>query len=111
MSAVTECVRFFEPVRELIANNYTAVGILEEFNSTLHLFNRALGIPGMDWPEYSHTYGERNSMAAKYEEEKEQVLKAAESDPRIKSSLRLDLLLYAYASSIHQEQLLRYGLV
>lgn len=39
------------PAQNLLASKYKAVGILEEFNTTLHLFNRALELPNYDWLE------------------------------------------------------------
>lgn len=32
-------------------SKYKAVGVLENFNTTLHLFNRALALPNYDWLE------------------------------------------------------------
>lgn len=34
------------PVCERLLNDYAAVGLLENFNATMHLFNRALDLPG-----------------------------------------------------------------
>lgn len=33
-------------VCEHLQNDYAAVGLLENFNATMHLFNRALELPG-----------------------------------------------------------------
>lgn len=96
-------------MKELITNNYAAVGILENFNSTLHLLNRALGIPAMDWPRAFSRNGVRNSRRSD-DAEKEKVMEAAASDTRVQSFIRLDIMLYDYALRIHQEQLLDYGL-
>lgn len=42
-------------------NKYKAVGVLENFNSTLHLFNRALSLPNYDWLE-EFDRGERRTI-------------------------------------------------
>lgn len=35
-----------KPACERLQNHYAAVGLLESYNATMHLFNRALELPG-----------------------------------------------------------------
>ena len=36
-------------IKNLIREKFAAVGIVEEFNTTISLFDTALQIPGLDW--------------------------------------------------------------
>lgn len=36
-----------KPVSERVQNDYAAVELLKNFNATMHLFNRALELPGV----------------------------------------------------------------
>lgn len=61
------------PTLDLLRNNYTAVGILEEFDDTLELFDRALGMMDLDWRKMFHMHGIQNSDYT-YKRGKEELL-------------------------------------
>lgn len=97
-------VQFLAPAQELLRTQYKAVGILENFNSTMHLFNRALEMPGMDWPAAFVRQGVANKDKASAAEE-HAALELARTDSSIKQFLLLDLLLYEQAVDVHKQQL------
>lgn len=95
--------------QDLLRNEYAAVGILEEFNTTMALFDSVLDIPGLGWAEIFERKGvvnkNTNSVSAK-----DKALVAAHRDDRIKYFLRLDIQLYEYAVGLFHEQLASAGL-
>lgn len=99
-----------DPVQELLSNHYAAVGILERYNSTLHLFNVALEMPGVDWPSAFDEYGVVNKDKL-FHNDIEQAIDKVMTDATIKRYLHLDLLLYEHAVAVHTRQLEEYGLV
>lgn len=101
--------KYLEPAQAVLSNKYAAVGILEQYNSTLHLFDRALDFPDLDWSETFQEYGVKNNLRANKIAEHE-ALKIAWTDLKIKKYLRLDLLLYEHAVATHKQQLAEYGL-
>lgn len=100
---------FLGPVQDLLRNNYNAVGILEEFNTTLSLFDAALGIPGLDWHREFERVGLEN-VAYGFEEEKRKVLDEAWTNLEVKRYMRLDLLLYEHAVDVSRHQTKLYGI-
>ncbi|CAN0030073.1 unnamed protein product [Ectocarpus sp. 6 AP-2014] len=98
-----------QPVQELLTNEYAAVGVLEQWETSLLLFNEALGMPGFDWPEAFGSIGKKNSDGTFHNEEAEMLLRSW-TDPRLRRYLSLDLLLYDYAVSVHNQQVDKYGL-
>lgn len=52
--------QYLRPVEDLLKHKYAAVGILEELDTTLALFNATLGMPGLDWPKAFQAMGTRN---------------------------------------------------
>lgn len=96
------------PVQDLLSG-YAAVGILEEWESTLSLFNAALGIPGMDWHEKFEQSGKAN-VDARFEGEKQEAVQDALVDAEIKKYLRLDLLLYKHALDVFRGQKQLHGI-
>lgn len=97
-----------EPAKALLREQYAAIGILEEFNTTLHLFDRVLDMPGLDWPGAFGQHGIVNKNS-KFESERENELGSAWQDDRIKHYLRLDIELYDYAVRLFHEQVSSVG--
>lgn len=98
-----------EPAKALLRDEYTAVGILEEFNTTLHLFDSVLAMPGLDWISFGRQrivnknkkFGRAETAAA---------LEAAWNDERIKHFLRLDIELYEHAVRVFHDQATQAGM-
>ena len=82
---------------------------MEDFNTTLSLFNAALGMPGMDWHHEFEDYGEQNVLS-RMKQEKADTLEKAWTDPELKRYMRLDLLLYEHAVDVFHQQARSYGL-
>lgn len=101
--------RLMGPAKDLLRNGYAAVGILEEFNTTLSLFNSALNMPGVDWVREFGFAGKEN-VDVRFQQEKKQALAEAWTSSEIRSYLRLDLLLYEHAVDVFHQQATLYGL-
>lgn len=97
------------PVQRLLRDKYTAVGILENFNMTARLFNRALDVPDFDWVKAKNVVGNKKVDLVSGDEERE-VLQDTWEDTDIKKFIALDLLLYEQAVSVHLRQLEHYRL-
>lgn len=95
--------------QDLLRDEYVAVGILEEFNATMTLFDRVLGMPKLGWGKYFDLKGVANKNKD-FASVKDKALEAAHGDERIKYFLRLDIELYDYAVRLFHEQLARAGL-
>ncbi|CAM9480444.1 unnamed protein product [Ascophyllum nodosum] len=98
-----------QPVQDLLRDRYAAVGILENFNKTLSLFDATLEMPGMNWPRFYGSLGKIN-VDMKFRVEKHEALKEAWTDSDIKKYLRLDLLLYEHAVDVFHRQALFHGI-
>ena len=92
-----------------MSNGYAAVGILEEWNTTLSLFDRALGMPDMDW-QHDFQQDGRQNVDVSFQELRAETLEKAWTDPELKRYLRLDLLLYEHAVAVFRKQARSYGL-
>lgn len=101
--------KFLQPTRQILSTNYAAVGILEDFDMSLRLFDRALEMPGLAWPRMYKKLGSVNIDKHK-EQEKKNVLREAWVNSEIKEFLSLDLLLYEHAVAVHASQVAEYGL-
>ena len=97
-----------QPVQDVLRDKYT-VGILEEFNTTLSLFNAALEVPDVDWHEKYANEGIRNKDT-RYFEEEAAALEEAWTNSEIKKYMRLDLILYEHAVDVFHQQARAYGL-
>ena len=97
-----------QPVQDLLRDRYT-VGILEEFNTTLSLFDVALDMPGVDWHKQYVRQGAKN-VDTKFGEEKSAALVEAWTNSEIKQYMRLDLVLYEHAVDVFHQQARAYGL-
>lgn len=98
-----------QPVQDLLRDNYSAVGILEEYNTTLSVFNAALDMPRVDWHETFKTVGHVN-VNNKYQDEKTATLAEAWTNSEIKKYLQLDLLLYEHAVVLFHQQARAYDI-
>lgn len=89
---------------------YAAVGIAEELGATVKLFQKALAMPGLDWPRELAKRGKAdNTREAVDDGEYEATLRQAMANPQIGNFLRLDILLYEHAIEIFRQQGLSYG--
>lgn len=85
------------------------MGILEDFNTTLYLFDRALGIPNFSWVVDSERVGVSNSDNKKKAEEHDARVTFS-TDPSLKKFIWLDIILYEHALSVFAKQVKEYGL-
>ena len=97
-----------QPVKDLIRAKYT-VGILEEFNTTLSLFDAALGMPGIDWHKNYVHQGAQN-VDDKYAKEEAAALAEAWTNVELKKYMKLDIMLYEYAVDVFHQQARARGL-
>ncbi|CAN0326209.1 unnamed protein product [Ectocarpus fasciculatus] len=96
-----------QPVEELLTSKYAAVGILEDWQGSMALFDHALEIPGYNWTVASDSV---TAQKQNKKTEKMATMKFAMTDPVLRQYVWLDMLLYEYACSLHKEQLSLYGL-
>lgn len=101
--------QLLEPVQVLLENEYAAVGILERYNTTLHLFDAALQMPGVNWPLAFKKSGMVNQDKL-FRMDIERATEKAMTDVKIKKYLQLDLLLYEHAVAVHIAQAEKHGL-
>eukprot|EP00904_Undaria_pinnatifida_P005280 jgi/Undpi1/1882/HiC_scaffold_12.g05269.m1 len=97
------------PAKDHLNTSFAAVGILENFEASLSLYDSALQMPGEGWHQWYAKIGPRN-VDREHKREEEAALEKAWTDPRIEHFLKLDLELYDHAVKVHKEQLERYGL-
>ena len=95
--------QYLRPIQDLLKHRYTAVGVLEKFDTTLALFNATLHMPGLDWPAAFRVSGKQNDDELFALEEATAVLQS-KADPDIQATLWLDILLYDFAVGIFHEQ-------
>ena len=92
----------------MIRDNYTAVGILEEFDTTLSLYDVALSIPGIDWQTQFARQGKK-TVERKYADQEAASLAEAWTNTEIRKYMQLDILLYEHAVDVFREQSQAYG--
>lgn len=95
--------RMLDSVEMMLRSNYTAVGILEEWDTSMLLFSEALRMPGWDWEKEFNSVGAQNTNL-RFQSEKDIALEKAWFDPEIRRILWLDILLYDLAVTIFNEQ-------
>lgn len=98
-----------EPIQEMLRSDYVAVGILEEFNTTLSLFDAALDMPGVDWQGGFLKEG-RVNVDRVFKAKEAAALEQAWTDPKIRKLIWLDLLLYSQAVAVFHDQVRSFGL-
>ena len=101
---------FLDPVKKVLSTRYAAVGILEEWETSMVLFDHALELPNYSWSRSSSHSRAKNKGRARFDDEKEDFMRTAWTDQRLKRSISLDLLLYEHAVGVYQQQLKDYGL-
>ena len=94
---------------QLVLYGTHAGGILEEFNTTLSLFDAALDMPEVDWHKQYETEGKAN-VDRIYSKQKAASLVEAWTNSEIKKYMQLDLVLYEHAVDVFYEQARAYGL-
>ncbi|CAM9501502.1 unnamed protein product [Hapterophycus canaliculatus] len=111
-------MQFLQPIEEILNRKYTAVGLLEQWETTLLLFNATLGIPDFDWPAAFASNGRTNAYSAPkfndrltHEDVKAKMLREAWVDPELKAVLWLDILLYDHAVGVFKQQAEEHGLL
>lgn len=65
-----------EFAKELLDTKYAAVGLLENFTPTMHLYDRTLGMPGRGWSWWARVLGRRN-VNSMFKEQEEKALEEA----------------------------------
>lgn len=95
-------------VEEILDTKYAAVGILEDWDGSMRLFDHALRLPNYNWTIASAHAKSRNHNSHAAEEH--EMLQSALTDPKLRRILWLDILLYDHAVSIHKKQLREHGL-
>eukprot|EP00752_Nemacystus_decipiens_P004970 g4522.t1 len=102
-------VELIQPVTELLNDKYAAVGILEHWGSSMLLFQRTLRLPAYNWTQGSRNMGKKNGNGM-FKKEENAALAMAWTDPKLKNSLMLDLVLYDHAVSVFRRQMAQHGL-
>ena len=97
-----------QPVQDLIREKYV-VGILEEFNTTLSLFDEVLDMPTIDWHKEYNKMGSANENH-KFDEEKNKVLEEAYTNSELKKYIQLDIILYEHAVDVFHQQVKESGI-
>lgn len=101
-------LKFLTRAQEVLSTRYTAVGILEDWETTMALFDNALNFRGFKWLEQYQETGTRNRNDKSAAEER--ALEGAWDSTELKSILWLDILLYDHALAVHRRQVVDYGL-
>ena len=99
-----------QQIEDVVTKQFTAVGILEEFNTSLALFNAALQIPGLEWQSAFTSTGVNNADN-KYKSEEEELLEKSWTNSELKSYINLDLLLYEHAVGVFHQQARFHGVI
>lgn len=98
-----------QPVQDLLRDRYDAVGILEEFNTTLSLFDAALAMPSVNWHQQFTSEG-RRKRNIRYVEEREVALAEAWTSSEVKKYIQLDIVLYEHAVDVFHRQAQAHGI-
>jgi hypothetical protein len=100
-------VKYMQPAMDVL-KTYSAIGTVEDFDGTMRLFDATLGMEGMHWEKMNT---ERvNTIAISHEEEYNELTRLAYTDPSIREYMMLDIILYDYAVSLHDQQIKENGL-
>jgi len=100
-------MRFLTPAMELL-EKYSAIGIMEEFDDSMKLYDASLNMPGMEWDKSNtKVYNTVRSPVKSYQDE---LIELALTDPTIREYMWLDTILYDYAKSLFKESLVEYGI-
>lgn len=99
---------YLEAARARLSNEYAAVGLLEQFETSLLLFDAALGMPNFDWRRRFR--GKRNSAREEQLTDKKNVLRQAWPSVAVSRYIALDIMLYDYAVAVHAKQVAEHDL-
>lgn len=97
-------------MQKLLRDNYKAVGVVEEFDSTMALFDRAGVIPGTRWAATYRKLGVANTNEAP-DAEQSTALRHALLSEEIKQYLWLAILLYDHAVAVFHDLARQHGIV
>lgn len=97
-------------IQTLIRDGFAAVGIVEEWNTTMTLFDKALDMPEVEWVRQFQEQGSKNTSGKRKKDLKTETLRNAWTDVELKKYMKLDLLLYEQAVAVFREQVRSYGL-
>lgn len=111
LGADVAMANYVEPVKNLLSTRYAAVGILEEWEESMVLFDHALELPKFNWSRSSAHTSTKNEVKPRFSDERDELLRTAWTDQRLRKSISLDLILYDYAVGVHRRQLQDYGLM
>eukprot|EP00752_Nemacystus_decipiens_P003612 g3329.t1 len=91
-------------IQTLLRDNFTAIGVVEDFDASMKLFDDAGVIPGIEWAATYGKVGAANRNEAS-ETEGGQVLRHALVSSEVKKFLRLDILLYDHAVAVFHKMM------
>lgn len=99
-----------ESVKGLLSTQYAAVGIVEELDTTMRLFDHTLSMPKMHWTASLARRIEAGDYGDLERDAGDEAWRELSEDPRIQRALRLDIALYDHAVDVFREQVANYGL-
>ncbi|CAM9139839.1 unnamed protein product [Ascophyllum nodosum] len=99
-----------EQVKETLTTGYDAIGIAEELDATMNLFDKVLSMPGVEWATSFRDHRAVSAREIDIDAVEEERVEAALANPRIKVALKLDILLYEHAVHIFRKQAARASL-
>lgn len=105
-----ELFQYLQPVQDIIQESYV-IGLMDEFNSTMSLFDEALGMPKevISWRDEYNKQGILNSNK-RFDKKKIPAMALSSVDSEIKKYLQIDILLYEHAVSVFNRQLQEYNI-
>lgn len=93
-----------QPVQNVLSTQYAAIGITEELDTTIILFDKALSTPKLHWSVFLESQMAFDVGGEASDAVNESVLQSALGNPRILAALKLDILLYEHAVEVLREQ-------
>ena len=110
-SGIHEMVMYdmIQPVQDLISEKYV-IGILEDFNTTMSLFDKELQMPVLNWSKEYENQGLVNSNT-KFDYEKKIALMDSYTSSEIKKYMQVDIILYEHAVSVFNAQVKANGII
>lgn len=101
--------QFLQPAMGLLNEKYAAVAILEEWNTSMELFQATLEIPDFNWLT-AFREGGSSRVNTEFQDAAHEARQRAMNDPKIRELLWLDILLYDHAVSVFNRQVAEHGL-
>lgn len=103
--------QFLSHAQETLSTRYAAVGIIEEWDATMKLFDKVLNLPAFGWVKQFQKSGKKNSTGREFETVEHRALEAAWHNTELKKYIWLDILLYDHALAVHRRQVANFGVV